>query len=566
MKRIIFAFIMILSLFCAISTNVYSANLTSGIFSYELLSDGTAKITGFSGNFSGALTIPYKLNNGKIVKSVGASAFRGNNNITKLTVEAGVKTISSQAFRSCNSITDITIYEGVTSLGELSFSGCNAVKKIVLPGSLTSIEYNSFGSLPSLENIDVADSNSKFLDYNGNLYTKDRKTLLKYCSGKKDTSFVVPSEVTVIGANAFNDSKNLESITLPSGLKSIQLNGFSDCSNLQSIDFPENLQYIGDSAFNLCTSITEIEIPSNVQSFGSGVFGNCTSLKKSIFEDGVVVVGESMFYNCTSLSWVSLPESVEEIYSGAFQSCEGLKCVSYDGTEAEWKKVIVAEKNDVLKTVDFQFYLDISIFAYTENSDETLTITSCSKTTGEVVMPDYIYGKPVISIAANTFYGSRISSIVFPKNLKNIYASAFEYCYGLTNITCPDSLRIISPDAFSNCVNLKNVKLNEGLVEIGAYAFKGCASLTEITIPSTVTTIRDFAFTYSPALEIINVTQIIRHILRQTECYLINPRPHLCNILWQKEAHIMPYRKVLPQSEKQAFIIQMQAMFIYLIK
>ena len=505
MKRIIFAFIIILSLFCAISTNVYSANLTSGIFSYELLSDGTAKITGFSGGFSGALTIPYKLNNGKIVKSVGVGAFRGNNNITKLTIEAGVKTISSQAFRSCNSITDIKIYEGVTSLGEYAFSGCSAVKTMVLPASLTSIEYDSFGSLPSLENIDVADSNSKFIDYNGDLYTKNKTKLLKYCSGKKTASFVVPSEVTEIGPNAFNDSKNLESITLPSGLKSIQVNGFSDCSNLQSIDFPENLQYIGDTAFNYCTSLTEIEIPANVQSFGYGIFGNCTSLKQAFFDEGVDVVGESMFYNCTNLRWVTIPKSVEEILSGAFQSCEGLKCVSYAGTEAEWEKIIIWDKNDALKTADLQFIVDVSMFAYTENADGTVTITSYSKTNGEVVIPDYIYGMAVSSIGANAFYGSRISSIVFPKYLKNIHASAFEYCYGLTDIICPDSLRVISTDAFSNCVNLKNVKLNEGLLEIGAYAFEGCTSLKEITIPSTVTTIRDFAFTYSPALENINV-------------------------------------------------------------
>jgi len=505
MKKKIFNFIMILSLFSIININVYSAQLTSGIFTYELFSDGTAKITGFSGDFSGALTIPYKLNNGTVVQSVGAGAFRGNYNITKLTVEAGVKTISNQAFRACGSITDITIHEGVTSLGESAFSGCNAVKTMSLPASLTSIAYDSFGSLPSLENIDVADSNSKFLDYNGDLYTKNKINLLKYCSGKADTSFVVPSEVTVIGPNAFRDSDNLKSITLPSGLKSIMVNGFYSCSNLQSIDLPENLQYIGEMAFNYCTSITEIEIPANVQSFDSGIFANCTSLKQAFFDEGVDIVGESMFYNCTNLRWVTIPKSVKDIYDGAFLNCESLRCVSYAGTEAEWNKIIIWDGNDILKTVDLQFDVDVSAFAYTENTDETVTITGCSITSGEVVIPDYIYGMPVKSIASDAFNGSRISSIVFPKYLENIYASAFEYCYGLTDIICPDSLRLISTDAFSNCMNLKNVKLNEGLSEIGAYAFEGCTSLKEITIPSTVSTIHDWAFTKSPALENINV-------------------------------------------------------------
>lgn len=504
-KRRIFNFIIILSLFSILNISVYAAESTSGIFKYELLSDGTAKITGFSGNFSGALTIPYKLSNGIVVKSVGAGAFRGNHNITKLTIEPGIKTISSQAFRACSSITDITIHEGVTSLGEYAFSGCNAVKTMVLPASLTSIDYNSLGSLSSLVNIDVADSNSKFLDYNGDLYTKDRKTLLRYCSGKAESSFVVPSEVTVIGPNAFNDSDNLESITLSSGLKSIQINGLADCSSLQSINLPKSLQYIGDRAFNYCTAITEITIPANVQSLGVGVFGNCTGLRQAFFSEGVDVVGESMFYNCTNLRWVSLPKSLEEIYPKAFLSCEMLRCISYAGQEDEWKKITISDENDNLKTVDLQFYVDTSIFNYRENTDETVTITSCSKTSGEIVMPDYINGMRVSSIDANAFYGSRITSVVLPKHLENIYASAFEYCYGLTYIICPADLRLISTGAFSNCVNLKNVELNEGLLEIGAYAFQGCTSLREIDIPSTVSNIRDFAFTYSTALENINV-------------------------------------------------------------
>ena len=505
MKKTILYFIIILSLFSICTVTTYAADRTSGIFTYELLSDGTAKITGFSGNFSGALTIPYKLNNGVVVTSVGAGAFRGNNNITKLTVEAGVETISAQAFRSCNSITDITIYEGVTYLGDYAFSGCNSVETMQLPASLADFENSSFGSLSSLKQIDVADLNTNFLDYNGDLYTKGRKKLLKYCSGKSDTSFAVPAEVTTIGTNAFNDSDNLVSITLPSGLVSIQMNAFLDCSNLQSINFPQNLQSVGDTAFNYCTSMTELEIPGGVQNFGSGVFANCTSLKRVYISEGIDAVGDSMFYNCGNLAWISIPTSIEEIGSRAFLNCAGLKCVSYEGTEDEWNCITIWDLNDVLNTVDFQFGVDTSIFSYQENIDGTVTITGCLKKSGEVVIPDYIYEMPVKSIGANAFYGSRVTSIVFPKYLESVYANAFEACYGLTDILCPDSLRLISTAAFSNCVNLKNVVLNEGLSEIGAYAFEGCASLKQITIPSTVTTIRDFAFSYSYALEHISV-------------------------------------------------------------
>jgi hypothetical protein len=81
--------------------------------------------------------------------------------------------------------------------------------------------------------IDVDKNNKYYQTIDGNLYTKDGKTLLRYAPGNDSTSFVVPDFVESIGEFAFYA-----------------------CDSLESIIIPESVVNIGDRAFAYLDSVT----------------------------------------------------------------------------------------------------------------------------------------------------------------------------------------------------------------------------------------------------------------------------------------------------------------------
>ena len=162
----------------------------------------------------------------------------------------------------------------------------------------------------SLTSIIVDVSNEKYKSIDGNLYTKDGKTLIQYAIGKKDTSFIIPDGVTSIGNEAFYDCDSLTNITIPSSVTSI-----------------------GDYAFYGCDSLTSITIPSSVTS-----------------------IGWYAFYSCDSLTSITIPSSVTSIGNEAFVYCYNLTTVYYTGTESEWNAISIGSSNSNLSSATRYYY------------------------------------------------------------------------------------------------------------------------------------------------------------------------------------------------------------------
>lgn len=72
------------------------------------------------------LTIP------STVTSIGANAFSGWQNLTKLTVKAG--SIGLRVFQNCTNLSTIDLQEGVTNIGESAFNGCSNVTSVTFLG------------------------------------------------------------------------------------------------------------------------------------------------------------------------------------------------------------------------------------------------------------------------------------------------------------------------------------------------------------------------------------------------------------------------------------------------
>ena len=201
--------------------------------------------------------------------------------------------INNRAFYNCSSLTSIIISEGVTGIGEYAFTYCNA-----------------------LSNFGVDNDNTVYQSIDGNLYSKDGKTLIAYARGKRDASFIIPDGVTSIGEYAFRSCGALTNITISDSVTSIGAYAFFDCDGLTSIIIPNAVTSIGSSAFSSCGALTSITIPDSVTSIGS-----------------------SAFYSCGALTSITIPDSVTSIGSSAFSSCGALTSICFDGTVEQWNTI-----------------------------------------------------------------------------------------------------------------------------------------------------------------------------------------------------------------------------------
>ena len=370
-----------------------AANKTYGIYTYEVSSDNKVTITGCDKSAKGAITIPYKID-GKSVTSIGDEAFEDCISLTSITIPNSVTSIGDGAFLECTGLTSITIPNSVTSIGNWAFLGCTGLTSITIPNSVTSIGDHAFGDCSGLTSINVASDNNYYSDNNGVLFNKKKTELIRYPQGKSQTSYTIPSSVTIIGGWAFDGCTGLTSITIPNSVTSIGNYAFYGCTGLTSITIPNSVTSIGDEAFDGCTGLTSITIPNTVTSIGSGAFACCTGLTSITIPNSVTSIGYAAFACCTGLTSITLGNSVTSIEGETFEECTGLTSITIPNS--------------------------------------------------------------VTSIGNGAFDGcTGLTSITIPNSVTSIGGWAFDGCTGLTNITIPNSVTSIGNWAFDGCTSLR---------------------------------------------------------------------------------------------------------------
>ena len=285
---------------------------------FFLKDDGTYAVEIGQAKYLSKIEIPatYK---GKAVTEVGSF---GSEILKEITIPNSVTSIDSYAFYSCTSLTSVTIGDSVTSIGNYAFYDCTSLTSVTIPDSVTNIDPSAFYACGALTSIFVDNDNTVYQSIDGNLYSKDGKTLIAYAIGKNDTSFAIPNSVTIIGDYAFSNCNFLASVTIPDSVTNIGPSAFYDCSSLTSITIPDSVTSIGDSAFRDCTALTSITIPNSVTS-----------------------IGYKTFAFCSALTSITIPDSVTSIGDSAFEFCNNLTDVYYTGREADWAQITIGDSN-----------------------------------------------------------------------------------------------------------------------------------------------------------------------------------------------------------------------------
>ncbi len=224
------------------------------------------------------------------VTSIEEHAFANYPNLIKVVVPKSIKSIGGSAFRDCMRLTSIMVDENNTKYKSIDGNLYTKNGKILIQYAIGKSDdtfkipssVKSTGALRDckrLTSIIVDEKNTKHKSIDGNLYTRDGKTLIQYAVGKSDNSFKIPNTVTSIGAFAFQDCSSLTSIEIPSSVTSIGAFAFRNCKNLTSVEIPNSVKSIGIWAFFDCNSLTRVVIPTSVTSIGDLAFSNCFRVK-----------------------------------------------------------------------------------------------------------------------------------------------------------------------------------------------------------------------------------------------------------------------------------------------
>ena len=261
------------------------------------------------------------------VTSISTSAFSGCQSLTSVTLSNARLSIGLYAFSGCTLLTSINLSDGVTSIDRCAFQGCISLTNIKISQFVSNIAESAFKYCLSLESIEVDDNNPYYTSIDGNLYDKEKKTLIQYAIAKMDSIFVIPDSVEKIAADAFSGCSSLTNITIPDSVTSIADYAFYDCTSLTSITIPNSVTNIGDYAFKNCTLLVSVTIGNSVESICKYTFQNCNSLTSIVIPNSVTSIGDYAFYYCTSLVSVIIPNSMTEISMGTFAECTLLKSI-----------------------------------------------------------------------------------------------------------------------------------------------------------------------------------------------------------------------------------------------
>ena len=132
-----------------------------------------------------------------------------------------------------------------------------------------------------------------------------------------------------LGNDFCNGLKKITSVTIPSNIEVIGENAFTSCTGMTSVTFstPSKLQFIGYHSFYQ-TNLTQVSIPATVEYVGVDAFGVINGLTKVVFADvqegetaaNFVTVKQFAFNNSKAITDVYIENSVTAIdcENGAF--------------------------------------------------------------------------------------------------------------------------------------------------------------------------------------------------------------------------------------------------------
>ncbi|MDO4692523.1 MAG: leucine-rich repeat domain-containing protein [Porphyromonadaceae bacterium] len=202
----------------------------------------------------------------------------------------------------------LTLSQRLKKIGEAALHRCIHLESLELPSSLE--EFDEVGSnqeMYHLKEFRVADANKHYTSINGLLYTKDKKTLLRYPQGHADSlNVVIPMGVEQIGESAFEACPNVEHIEVPQSVTDIHSRAFSE-TGIKRMRLPDKLEVLSPYLFYRCLSLEELHIGPALKTVLGDAFSLCSKLKRIS-----IVAAEPPVFFAEEGDFNEFPDEIEE--------------------------------------------------------------------------------------------------------------------------------------------------------------------------------------------------------------------------------------------------------------
>ena len=555
------AVIMPLELSAFIYENIEYEQLTETTAGTMSLTTATYKNGHNVLNVSGDVVIPSTVydtdGTAYTVTQIGAYGFRGNNQITSLTLPETLDLIKNYAFYSCTGLKELVLPEGLSNIGTEAFDKCSGITgELILPESLTSIGTYAFaecsgftGELKLPQNITSIGSNA-FYKCTGftSLKLPEGLTTIGSNAFYSCTGFtgelILPKSLTSIGRSAFRSCSGFTGeLILPEGLTSLDTESFQSCSGFSGVlIIPESMTIIPSCAFQSCSGFTGVKLHDQISTIKDRAFMDWSGLSgELLIPTGISTIGEFAFQNCTSLTSVTIPSNVTSIQNRAF----------YMNDPSELREIIIESGNQVL-TMNNVFnkltsnstslYLGRNISGYTFDGfsnlknisigEEITTIpnnmfANCNNITGvtfESATPPTIGTgcfsesaiKNVIATVPNESLNSYrendnymfVSYDLIDPLVKTVEGVEYKVIFGKTESDDRIVVTGCKPDGNGNLTIEAEIEIDGKtylVTSIAPDAFKENTNIVSVTVPSTIKEIGESAFADCDNLKTVTI-------------------------------------------------------------
>lgn len=422
----------------------YSEHKDEGSLYYDRYSASEYLVVVDEGSWSGEeLSIPAEATPSKEgddrllkVQEIGASAFKGNLDLTKVVIPGTIEHIGDYAFTGCANVETLEIGSAVKTIGASAFNGLakvtelnlqgilvedigvgafsnmSSIESVEIPATVAQINDNVFNGCVNLTTITIANGNDNYVVEDSVLYNADKSKLIFY-PALDATTYTIDSATKVINGGAFADATNLQSIVLPDGLERISNSAFYGCTALTSIEIPASVKIIDTYAFMKCSALATITVESGNENF--------------VIEDGVLYSKDMkklvQYPVASTATTYELPATIETVVEGSLAYAKNISSFSVESGNEKYSansSGLLFEKENSRSFILIQYPL----------AKAETAITTPESVSGGLGARDL-----VTKIGAYAYAGSSAQEVSIGNSIKYIYAFAFEGCEDLTSVT-----------------------------------------------------------------------------------------------------------------------------------
>ena len=320
----------------------------------------------------------------------------------------------------------------------------DVMKEIHIPATVQTI---SSLEGTNLQNIYVASDNANYSSEDGLLLSKNKSTLLKYPTGKRETTYTMPSCVKRLGEMAVYNNPYLKELNL-ANVEAMVYGAIEHCTSLETIYVGSSMQDVAEDNF---------DAPNLLNIYVDG------KNKKYQSVEGVLVENNSVLLKYpagrTATTYV-VPEGLTEIGENAIERNEYLTEVVLPSTLKRLHiEAIYLENLSKITLPESLEQLDVA--AIGSNVLKSIHIPANVKIIGVGPFMDCVAVEN-ITVADNNPYYTAVDGVLYTKSMNCLvqYPNAKKN----TTFTVPNKVKSLSLWSFLEVPALKELVLQEGLV------------------------------------------------------------------------------------------------------